>query len=257
MPSFQNRRITLFSALLFPLLLLLCLPFSYAKAAMPVLPSDLRGESIPFLPYLEYVLDEKGTLDIETLSLQEKSLQFQPLRPLDLELNSGAFWLRFTIGPLAEGGKPVEWLLSLGESLPGDPQLYVPDIQAATGMQQWQVKQVTDRHILTLPEASNEPRTCYIRMAGPPGLWFAPMLRSPHNAANNWGALAHPAAVLGLFVIMLLCLCAVSRNRDSGVSGQLSTSAGPLLQAISDCPLLKKGTLVSTILPVPWHPALP
>ncbi|MBR4741578.1 MAG: hypothetical protein IK079_01595, partial [Desulfovibrio sp.] len=136
----------------------------------------------------------------------EQTLPFSPLKPLDIDQKTGTFWLRFTIGALSEGNKPVEWLLSLGESLPGDPTLYIPEIQPQTGMTQWESQEITDRHIFKMPEASSEPKTCYIRIAGPPGLWFAPMLRSPHNAANNWGSLARPACVLGLFVIMLLCL---------------------------------------------------
>ncbi|MBO4335948.1 MAG: response regulator, partial [Desulfovibrio sp.] len=182
------------------------LVFCRVPLAAQILPSDLHGECIPFLPYLEYTLDEKGSLDIEALALQEKSLTFQPVRSLDFAPETGTFWLRFTIGPLAEGAKPMEWLLSLGESLPGDPKLYIPEIQPQTGMQQWRIVHVTDRHILNLPEAGNEAKTCFIRLDGPPGLWFAPMLRSPHNAANNWGALARPAAVLVLAILVLLSL---------------------------------------------------
>ncbi|MBQ7456635.1 MAG: hypothetical protein IJS54_03380 [Desulfovibrio sp.] len=186
--------------------LLLCVGIAKTVGAVPIFPSDLRGESISFLPYLEYVLDEKGSLDIDAIAVQEKSLKFLPLRPLDLELNAGTYWLRFTIAPLPEGAKAVEWLLSLGESLPGDPTFYVSEQPSSAGMQRWRSITVTDRHILNLPEAGSEPKTCYIRLAGPPGLWFAPMLRTPHNAANNWGALAHPAAVLVLAIITLLCL---------------------------------------------------
>ncbi|MCR5814902.1 MAG: hypothetical protein K6G15_10500 [Desulfovibrio sp.] len=180
--------------------------FCRETLAAQILPSDLHGECVPFLPYLEYTLDENGSLDIEALALQEKSLSFQPVRSLGFAPEAGTFWLRFTIGPLAEGAKPMEWLLSLGESLPGDPKLYIPEIQPQTGMQQWRIVQVTDRHILNLPEAGTEAKTCFIRLDGPPGLWFAPMLRSPHNAANNWGALARPAAVLVLAILLLLSI---------------------------------------------------
>ncbi|MBO4334375.1 MAG: hypothetical protein J5846_00875, partial [Desulfovibrio sp.] len=187
-------------------LLFISLFFCRGALAAQILPSDLHGECIPFLPYLEYTLDEKGSLDIEALALQEKSLTFQAIRSLGFAPEAGTFWLRFTIGPLAEGAKPMEWLLSLGESLPGDPKLYIPEIQPQTGMQQWRIVQITDRHILNLPEAGSESKTCFIRLDGPPGLWFAPMLRSPHNAANNWGALARPAAVLILAILLLLSL---------------------------------------------------
>ena len=180
--------------------------FCRGASAAQILPSDLHGDCVPFLPYLEYTLDEKGSLDIEALALQEKSLVFQPIRSLGFVSETGTYWLRFTIGALAEGAKPTEWLLSLGESLPGHPKLYIPEVQSQTGMQQWRIVQVTDRHILNLPEAGSEAKTCFIRLDGPPGLWFAPMLRSPNNAANNWGALAKPAAVLSLAVLLILSL---------------------------------------------------
>ncbi|MBQ7738771.1 MAG: hypothetical protein IJT59_03850 [Desulfovibrionaceae bacterium] len=174
--------------------------------ASAILAYDQRGDSLPFMPYMEYMLDESGTLDIEAVSLQEKSLQFLPLKPLDLDTKTGTFWLRFTLGPLPEGGQPSEWLLSLGDSFPGDPTLYVPNIQSQTGMQQWSVTQITDRHILKLPPPGPEAKTCYLRLNGPPGLWFAPMLRSPQNAANNWGPLVKPGTLISLAVIMLLAL---------------------------------------------------
>ncbi|MBQ7584830.1 MAG: response regulator, partial [Desulfovibrionaceae bacterium] len=204
MHNFKSKFDQLFPSFLSLLFLIFFTPkILYASQALPY---DLRGNSLPFLPYLEYMLDENGSLDIETVSLQEKSLQFLPLKPLDLELNTGTFWLRFTLGPLPEGEKPQEWLLSLGSSFPGDPQLYVPEIQSLTGMQQWKVQNITDRHILKLPDPGAEPKTCYIRLAGPPGLWFAPMLRSPASAANNWGPLAKPAVIIALGVILVLAL---------------------------------------------------
>ncbi|MCR4666252.1 MAG: hypothetical protein K5657_03045 [Desulfovibrio sp.] len=171
----------------------------------PEVPSDLKGENVPFLPYLEYTLDEKGNLDIETLAL-EKSLEFFPLHPFEIDPKTGVYWLRFTLASQTEGTRQVEWLLALGESLPGDPKLYVPDLAPASGAPQWREIPITDRHIISLPEHDTEAKTCYIRLAGPPGLWFNPTLRSPHNAANNWGALAHPAAVIALGLLLLLCL---------------------------------------------------
>ncbi|MBQ9536508.1 MAG: hypothetical protein IJU79_01820 [Desulfovibrionaceae bacterium] len=169
-------------------------------------PADLRGENLPFLPYLEYMLDENGTLDIETVSLQEKSLQFLPLKPLDLNLSTGTFWLRFTLGPVPEGTTPTPWLISLGTSFPGHPTLYVPEIQSLTGMQQWTVTPINDRHIFPLPQAGPEPKTCYIRLQGPPGLWFAPMLQAPQTTRDNWAPLVKPACIISLAVLTLLCL---------------------------------------------------
>ena len=175
-------------------------------SASAILPYDQRGDSLPFLPYLEYMLDETGTLNIEAVSLQEKSLQFMPLKPLDLETKTGTFWLRFTLGPVPEGGKPNEWLLSLGDSFPGDPTVYVPELQNQTGMPQWSAIPITDRHIFKLPPPGPEAKTCYLKLNGPPGLWFAPVLRSPQNAANNWGPLVKPATLITLAVIMLISL---------------------------------------------------
>ncbi|MBQ7606866.1 MAG: hypothetical protein IJU76_02665 [Desulfovibrionaceae bacterium] len=224
------------------LLLLLVFLFFPCKvlSAVPQFPSDLRGDSISFLPYLEYVLDEKGVLDAEAISLQEQSLEFRPLRPLDFEMKAGTFWLRFTLAPVKEGVKSVEWLLSLGESMPGDPTLYVPEFPG-NGSQRWRAIEVTDRHIVALPQAGAEPKTCYIRLSGPPGLWFAPMLRSPHNAANNWGALAHPAAILVLSVIMLLGLLRCFSERGQWRIWTVLYVGGALAASYYGLPSLENG----------------
>lgn len=203
----------LFAALAF-LLAFLTATHGQALAAAPV-PAQLHGESVAFLPYLDYYLDETGDTDVEEIALQDKTLNFRPLKPLDLAHESGTFWLRFTLAPVPEGQKADEWLLSLGESLPGQPVLYTPSANTLTGTIEWKENFSGDRHILPLPAAGPEARTFYIRLSGPPGLWFAPTLRSKLNAATNWASLARPAVVLVLFVVMLLCLL-----RSLGESGQ-------------------------------------
>ena len=57
-----------------------------------------------------------------------------------------------------------------------------------------------------MPESRGEAQTAYIRMEGMPGLWFAPELRTPHNAATSLERLVRPALIVALGVIMLLCL---------------------------------------------------
>ena len=170
------------------------------------LPASIEGMKTPFLPYLDYLIDESGTLDVDEVALQDRTLEFQPLKMELLPRKSGTCWLRFSLAPLEQGQRPSVWLLDMGESSPGTPVLYTPQYNGLNGVREWREVIPSERHVLLLPEAGPEEQLCYIRLPGLPGPWFSPTLRSPHDAATNWESLARPAAVLTLGVVMLLCM---------------------------------------------------
>lgn len=175
-------------------------------AAQAMLPASLNAPSMPLLPSLDYFIDETGTMDVEEAAAPENAAAFRPLVLKDLPRESGVTWLRFTLAPLPAGERPATMLLDMGESVPGEPVLYEPVQNSLSGAPEWRETSPAQRNVLLLPEAATEALTCYIRLDGLPGLWFSPMLRTPQDAATNWGSLARTAAMLALGVVMLLCL---------------------------------------------------
>ena len=188
------------------LLCAICLGWGGGSRAQTMLPAAPGAPSTPLLPYLDYLLDETGTLDVEEAAAPAKAGDYRPLALKDLPRESGVMWLRFTLAPLPEGTRPATLLLDMGESVPGMPLLYEPVANSLSGALEWRESAPAQRNVLLLPEAGKEAQTCYIRLDGLPGLWFAPMLRTPQNAAGNWGSLSRTAAILALGVVMLLCL---------------------------------------------------
>lgn len=205
------RNIPAWRAAFFLCLAWLCLPFWYGAAtanptAAPMLPPALTAPSMPLLPSLRYFIDDTGTMDVEEVAAQANAQSFQPLVLKALPRETGVMWLRFTLAPLPEGARPGTVLLDLGPSVPGEPALYEPFVSPVSEAIEWRETLPSQRNVLLLPEAVAEPQTCYIRLDGLPGLWFAPMLRTPQDAASNWGSLSSTAAMLALAVVMLLCL---------------------------------------------------
>lgn len=171
-----------------------------------MVPARGTEPNLSLMPYLEYLLDESGTLDIEEAAAPDRAADYAPLVLEKLPRAEGVMWLRFTLAPLGPGERPATFLLDMGESIPGTPMLYEPERNDLSGALEWRESSPAQRNVLLLPEAGAEPLTCYIRLDGLPGLWFSPMVRTPADAATNWGSLARTAAILALGVVMLLCL---------------------------------------------------
>ena len=178
-------------------------PVSIQKSMVP---PALSASSAPLLPRLQYFIDQTGTMDVEEVATPANASAFQPLNMKTLPRAVGIMWLRFTLAPLPQSAKAGTMLLDMGASVPDGPVLYEPHVNPLTDSVEWREIVPTQRDVLLLPEATSEPLTCYIRLDGVPGLWFEPMLRTPQDAANNWGSLAGTAAILAMGVVMLLCL---------------------------------------------------
>ncbi|MFT4301481.1 MAG: 7TM-DISM domain-containing protein [Desulfovibrio sp.] len=171
-----------------------------------MVPPALSTPSAPLLPRLQYFIDQTGTMDVEEVATPANASAFQLLNMKTLPRTVGIMWLRFTLAPLPQGAKAGTMLLDMGASVPEGLVLYEPHVNPLTENVEWREIVPTQRDVLLLPEATSEPLTCYIRLDGAPGLWFEPMLRTPQDAANNWGSLAGTAAILAMGVVMLLCL---------------------------------------------------
>lgn len=173
-----------------------------------------EGET-PLLPFLDYYIDQSRSMDIEEVAKASFAQEFKPLALYELPRVEGVTWLRFTLAPLAPEARPGAFLLDMGESFPGVPILFDPERNELSGALEWQEKAPTQRNIMLLPEQGSQSLTCYIKIDGLPGPWFAPMLRTPQNAASNLSSLSRNAAILALGVVMLICLL-----RGLGEKGQ-------------------------------------
>lgn len=189
-------------AVIFLAFFLLAVPAQAQRAQQPML--EPHSQAMPLLPYLDYYIDESLTMDIEEVAALNQD--WQPYVSSNLPRVEGIVWLRFRIAPLAPDARPRTFLLDMGQSIPGQPILFDPVHNELSGAQEWRENFPAQRNILLLPEAGPEALTCYIRVDGLPGPWFAPMIRTPQNAASNWSSLARTGAILALGVVMLLCV---------------------------------------------------
>ena len=171
-----------------------------------MIPPVLRAPSVSLLPDLQYFIDATGTMDVEEAAAPSNSQMFKPLNVKALPRLAGVMWLRFTLAPLPAGGRSQALLLDMGPDVPADPVLYQPALSPIADSIEWREILPTHRNVLLLPEPGAEAITCYIRLDGLPGIWFSPTLRTPQDAATNWGSLSGTAALLALGVVMLLCL---------------------------------------------------
>lgn len=200
MPRFRYIAILLFMALVLP---------QFAGAVLntqPMLQVQAKFGSIPLLPYLDYYLDESGSMDVEEIASRELSDSFSAFSMEKLPAATGVLWLRFTLAPVSPPERSPVLLLDIGPCAPGIPTLYGPEKNELSGALEWRETYPGNRNIMLLPEAGQEPVPCYLRLDGLPGLWFGPTVRTPQDAASNWGSLALSGAVLALGVVMFLCL---------------------------------------------------
>lgn len=226
------------SAIIFVFLLLLPVLARAADGAGMLAPD---GPVTPLSPYLDFFIDDTFSMDIEEVAAPARAASFQPFDLNKLPNTEGATWLRFTLAPAPPGNRPNVWLLDMGQDIPGEPLLYDQQRNELSGAMEWHESQPGQRGILLLPEMTQEPATCYIRLSGLPGPWFAPLARSPRNAASNWASLSRTGATLALAVVMLLCLL-----RAMGESGQWRVWTGlyvgvALGQALLGMPALGDG----------------
>lgn len=204
---------------IFLALCLLTLTFAPAHAqAAEWQPEPLakpREMAAPLLPFLDYYVDESGSMDIEEISKESLAGEFKPLVLSGLPHAEGVTWLRFTIAAAPPEARPGAFLLDMGQSYPGVPVLFDAERNQLSGAYEWQEKTPAARGIILLPEEGPQPITCYIRLDGLPGPWFAPVIRTPQNAASNLASLSRSAAILALAVVFLICVL-----RGLGEKGQ-------------------------------------
>lgn len=237
---------------------LLCFAFLIALAAHPSYAAQQGQRPLPvlrvqdFLPcrsYFDWTLDPGGKADIREIAAPERDAQFTPLNGgLPLRA-SGTLWLRLTLGPRPPEQRPATLLLDMGDGLPGTPLLFAPRQNPFTEAREWQDFQPSRQSVFLLPETQTAPLTVYVRLEGTPGLWFEPVLRTPHNAAAASERLVRPAVLTALGAAALLCLLrALSERGQWRIWTSLYTAAA-FIQAYWGMPAAPEGSVLLRDLP--------
>lgn len=177
-----------------------------AEEPADMVPAHLGQPSLSLLPFLQVYVDTTGEMDVEEVAALAPDKYFAPLDVKRLPRVTGVTWLRFVLDAAAPGQENSAILLDMGESVPGTPTLYNPLFDTLSNAVEWRENTPTSRNVLLLPRAGAEAQVCFLRLDGLPGLWFSPMLRTPHNAATDLSGLASKSALVALAVVMLLCL---------------------------------------------------
>lgn len=177
-----------------------------AGESADMVPAHLTQPSLSLLPFLQVYVDTTGEMDVEEVAALSPDEHFAPLDVKRLPRVTGVTWLRFVLDAAAPGQENGAILLDMGESVPGTPTLYNPLFDTLSNAVEWRENTPTSRNVLLLPRAGAEAQVCFLRLDGLPGLWFSPMLRTPHNAATDLSGLASKSALVALAVVMLLCL---------------------------------------------------
>lgn len=171
-----------------------------------MIPPSFGTAPQPLLPDLDYFIDVTGTMDVEEIATKANASAFRRLNLRTLQDVVGVTWLRFTIAPLPPGEAVPVAFLDLGQDVPADTVLYEPRRNPVTESLEWGEMKPRDHNLFLFPTAGPEARICYIRLDGLPGIWFAPMIRSPQNTAVDWIRFSGKAAILALGIVLILCI---------------------------------------------------
>jgi diguanylate cyclase (GGDEF)-like protein/PAS domain S-box-containing protein len=181
--------------------------------AAPVLVTDAAQPMISATPYLDYLEDPEGTLDLARVSAPAAAGQFRPLPgtghgDINLGYSHSAFWLRMTLDSSGQAGQSR--LLEVAFSTLDHIELYTP---TATG---WQRRVTGDRYpfssrpshhlnfVFPIP-LSGEPQTFYLRIKSE-GTLTVPIRLWQTDAYDEHEQRSHTGLALyfGLMLALLL-----------------------------------------------------
>lgn len=241
-----------------PLMMLLLLVAFSSMADAAVRPVNIEGMRTvqPLAPFMEYLVDPSGTLTLNEVFSPSHQEHFKPLDH-GIPLRAiGSVWLRMTIAPRPSDSSVQHLLLDLGDDLPGTARIYLPKRPAPAETTEWQEQAAEGRNVFTLPDPLGYAVPVYIKLEGVPGPWFAPQLRTPHNAATAFDRLARPAIIVALAVVMLLCLLRGLTERGEWRIWTSLFTAAALTQAVYGPPATPHGVIEAAALPSVLTPGI-
>ncbi|WP_245590743.1 response regulator [Nitratidesulfovibrio termitidis] len=160
----------------------------------------------PLAPFIEFLVDPTGALSVDELLSPSHQAGFTPLGNGLPLFRSGSTWLRLTLAPRPQDKQNPQLLLDLGRDLPGNATLFLARRNQPGEPNEWQAQAPEGGNVFTLPDPVGKPLPVYVKLDGVPGPWFAPMLRTPQNAASNSDGLARPLVIGVLVAVLALCL---------------------------------------------------
>uniref|UniRef100_B8DPV0 Multi-sensor hybrid histidine kinase n=1 Tax=Nitratidesulfovibrio vulgaris (strain DSM 19637 / Miyazaki F) TaxID=883 RepID=B8DPV0_NITV9 len=188
-------------------------PEATPPAAAPALSNATRAldtssllATQPLTPFMEFLVDPTGTLSVDELLSPSHQAGFTPLGNGLPLFRSGSTWLRMTLAPRPSDGQNRQLLLDIGRDLPGNATLFLAKRNQPGEPNEWQAQSPEGGNVFTLPDPVGKPLPVYVKLDGVPGPWFAPMLRTPQNAAANNDGLARPLVIGVLVAVLALCL---------------------------------------------------
>ena len=243
-------------------LLVLLIHIIPAQAAVGFVDYSGGKEVVPLAPYLEYLVDGSGRLDIERIFTQENQDRFLPFSsglPLSLK---GTLWLRFTLPPVPPGLEPPFLRLDLGGDTPAGAVLYMPDGNLNATLTTWIPQAPFEKNVfllqlLGLAHQAQSPVTIYVKIPGAVGLWFAPQLLTTPPVSLEamsgasvldmlavfWSWLLSPSSSLVYVVLGLCTVWCLARAFRRGGEWRLWTAVFAAM------------TLLQGMVPMPYAPA--
>ncbi|GFM33021.1 ATP-binding protein [Desulfovibrio subterraneus] len=185
----------------------LCCP-AFA-ASSPAVPLTVVMSSLPLKPHMDALEDPYGKLTIDQVASASYIQKFTPLAFRSVSGGVAACWLRLTLEADKTGRLHEELLypvLDLGSAQPGGVQLFVPQYADdkspwPTG---WEALEATGTARFPLPVPPEGTVTCYVRIAGPTGLWFYPSLELRKANTPITGTPSYGIAIAGLAAGLVL-----------------------------------------------------
>lgn len=225
-----------------------------ASAAPSPAPADGAGSpslNVPeggqaLMPFLDYLLDPTGTLDISQVSAPERAADFHPFRVREPLRQAGTLWLRFRLAPLTSSGptaaSPAQIRLDLGEQVPGNVAVWTrvgsnPPVPAAA-----------EGGLVALAGLSGGGEV-FARLDGLPGLWFAPALRTVSESLTTPERRVHPLLLAALTALLLLCLVRSVTERGDGRLWAGVLAGAALVHALWGVPATPRGTVIPFDMP--------
>lgn len=225
-----QRYVTAFAAL-FLFTLAMGTPYSYGSSSAVHI--SAATASLRLTPNLDALEDPTGTFTIERVSSPGYVQQYIPLAFRTISSSTGACWLRFTIQ--ADKAELIDKeihlpILDLGAEQPGPAQLYIPhSADNSLGWPtEWDTIEATNSAQFPLPIPPSGTVTCYLRLAGPPGLWFQPTIFLKRASAPISRTPSYTDGVTGLvfgLILLNFLLMALKRGESRFWLGLYGTLA--------------------------------
>ncbi len=229
-------------------------PTHHEDSPAPAAPSSETGEpslNIPegglaLTPFLDYLLDASGALNIAQVSAPERASDFHPFEVRAPLRQAGTVWLRFRLAPASSASAstsgPAQTRLDLGGQVPGEASVWTragahPPVPAAA-----------EEGLFSLA-GLNGGGEVFVRLDGLPGLWFAPALRTVSDSLTTPDRRIHPLLLAALTALLLLCLVRSVTERGDGRLWAGVLTGAALLHALWGVPATPRGTVIPLEMP--------